>query len=528
MKKLLLFSILFLILTELNAQGWGEIQKIVPDDRFSGQQFGAHVAIDDNYAVVGVLVSNVARDAYVYENDGSGNWVQLQKLESPDPHQFAHFGTAVAIDSDYIFIGSWGQHYDANGANYLQSAGAVYIFKKQTSGLFEFEQKIVASDREALNAFGYGIALNGDYAIVSPFRHDFDASGNNFLDDAGAVYLFERDGNGIWSEVQKIVASDRTAFDYFGQSALAIDGNYAIIGSYGEDEDAIGGDTLSSAGSVYIFERDVTGTWNEVQKILALDRKAGDVFGWDVAISGNQIVIGAYGEDIPNTGDSQSGAAYVFERDGNGTWNEVQKIVASDRASGDRFGYSVAIDNNNIIIGAYLKNFTEDNMTYSGGGRAYIFKKDVTDNWKQAQNLSASDRATNDYFGYSVSLSGNYAIVGAYPEDEDENGMNFMQEAGSVYIYDANEPTLSIESNDFYTDVKAYPNPMQDILNIDLAQYYTNVTIKVANIFGQKIVSKEYTHSQSIQLEFYQPKGVYLVEVKAENKIISVLKVVKY
>ena len=97
------------------------------------------------------------------------------------------------------------------------------------------------------------------------------------------------------TETQKIVASDRGASDHFGNS-VSISGDYAIVGSPDEDEDASGGNTLSNAGSAYIFKRDGT-SWVQQQKIVASDRGVNDYFGWSVSISGDYAIVAARDED---------------------------------------------------------------------------------------------------------------------------------------------------------------------------------------------------------------------------------------
>ena len=149
------------------------------------------------------------------------------------------------------------------------------------------ETKIVASDREASDRFGYSVAKSGNYAIVGANGEDPDASGNVRY-NAGSAYIFERT-SGTWSQKQKIVASDRQADDQFGYS-VAISGNYAIVGAYGEDHDASDDNPLEKAGSAYIFER-TNGSWSQKQKIVASDREADDQFGRSVAIDGNYAIV---------------------------------------------------------------------------------------------------------------------------------------------------------------------------------------------------------------------------------------------
>ncbi|MCX5635489.1 MAG: FG-GAP repeat protein [Planctomycetota bacterium] len=161
-------------------------------------------------------------------------------------------------------------------------------------------------------------------------------------------------------------------------------------------------------------------TWLERQKLLASDGTAGILFGRSVSISGNYAIVGASSDD-DNGGDS--GSAYIFNRDGT-NWVQQQKLTASDGAASDQFGYSVSISGDYAIVGAY-----GDDDKGSASGSAYIFKRDGT-SWVQQQKLLASaDGATNDYFGRSVSISGDYAIAGAYGDDDKGSC------SGSAYIF---------------------------------------------------------------------------------------------
>ena len=237
----------------------------------------------------------------------------------------------------------------------------------------------------------------------------------------------------------KIVASDRgTIFDLFGYS-VAISGNYAIVGAYAEDHDASGNNEITGAGSAYIFERDSTGNWSEVQKIVASDRQAEGRFGQKLAISGNYVIVGCWGEQHDASGNNAkiyAGSAYIFERDSTGNWSEVQKIVASDREAHDRFGHAVCISGNYAIVGSILEDHdASGNNELSSAGSVYIFERDSTGNWSQLKKIVASDRTSGDNFGNSVAISSNYFIVGANREDHDVAGNNFVDSAGSAYIY---------------------------------------------------------------------------------------------
>ncbi|MCC6817757.1 MAG: FG-GAP repeat protein, partial [Bacteroidia bacterium] len=297
--------------------------------------------------------------------------------------------------------------------------------------------KTVATDRAPMDEFGYAVAISGDYAIVGAYREDNDTSGTDSLSNAGSAYIL-RNIAGNWTLIQKLVASDRSSNDFFGHS-VAIFGDYAIIGAHLEDENVSGANTLSSSGSAYIFKNN-NGTWSQIQKIVASDRGANDWFGISVAISGAYLIVGANREDEDSLGSNNingAGSAYIFKNI-SGTWSQVQKIVASDRGPNDLFGNSVSIWNNYLIVGAHGEDEDENGANpIENAGSAYIFANN-SGSWIQVQKIVAPDRGIDDYFGFSVAISRDIAIIGAYLEDEDTSGGNTRSNSGSAYIFKNN------------------------------------------------------------------------------------------
>ncbi|MDH5752267.1 MAG: FG-GAP repeat protein [Deltaproteobacteria bacterium] len=295
-----------------------------------------------------------------------------------------------------------------------------------------------ASDAQAYDFFGYSVAQSSSFAIVgAPYE---DGGEGDPLPDAGAAYVFERNlATDSWAEVQKLTATDSQGFDVFG-SVVSLSGNYAIVGAFMEAGGE--GDPTPEAGAAYIFERDAeTGIWNQTAILRASDAQAGDLFGRSVSISGSRIVVGAHFEDggvgspAPN-----SGAAYVFERNPEtGDWNQTAILRASDAQTGDNFGKSVAISGDYAIVGAYFENGGTDDPA-SDSGSAYVFRRDAaTGVWSQDAILRASDFQDNDYFGCSVSISGNLAIVGAYKEDG--GTYNLRPDSGAAYVFEKDPGT---------------------------------------------------------------------------------------
>jgi len=211
----------------------------------------------------------------------------------------------------------------------------------------------------------------------------------------------------------KLFAGDGGDGDNFGHY-VAIAGDYAVIGApYDDNEKG------SDAGAVYIFERSGE-NWDQQQKLIAPDGAADDMFGYSVDIWGDHIIVGACWDD--DAGE-KSGSAYIFSRDG-ANWVFQYKLTASDAKADNRFGIDVAISSDHAIVGAF---FDDDFGTRSGS--AYIFKISAT-SWLEQEILHASDGAANDWFGVSVDIDGDYAVVGARYDDND-NGTN----AGCVYVF---------------------------------------------------------------------------------------------
>ncbi len=368
-----IYSLLsFVNINRANAQDFNLVNKVVASDRGGDDQFGVAVAISDNYAIVGA-----------YNEDGIG------------------------LDS-------------------IHNAGAAYIYTKSASGAWVEMQKLVASDRDSIDAyFGAAVAISGNYAIVGSYGDGdtIGASNTTYLQHAGSAYIFERNtATGIWEEKQKIVAIDRQFRARFGY-AVAISKNFAVVGAK----------DFGPGGAAYVFERGSSG-WGNTQKITSNSSQSGDLFGTSVAIYGNHIAVGSPEDDILLK--DRAGSAYVFEQDGSGIWNETQKIVPSDSDTNSYFGFSVSISDSSLLVGAYNEDFadTSGNNYIENAGAAYVFEK-TNGIWQQQQKIVASDRLKDDHFGWSVSISGNLALISARRADLDETGINYMPTSGAAYIY---------------------------------------------------------------------------------------------
>jgi hypothetical protein len=260
--------------------------------------------------------------------------------------------------------------------------------------------KLSPCDANAGDKFGVSVAIDGNLAVIGAYECDINGCAN-----AGAVYIFEHLGS-AWILRQKLNASDFSAGARFGRS-VAIEADAIVVGAYRDND----------TGSAYIFTHS-SGVWSQQAKLTAFDAASGDYFGCSVGISGDTVIVGSYYDD------KLAGSAYVFVRTGS-TWAFAQKLIASDAVVSDRFGNSVAIDVNDILVGSYYSS----SFGVSYAGSVYYFTR--TDGvWSQQAVLTASDSSFADHFGCSVALDANIAVIGAYECD-----INGISDSGAAYVF---------------------------------------------------------------------------------------------
>ena len=410
---------------EGGANNWGEMKKLTASDAQPDDHFGFSVAVSGDTVVVGAVFGEgagiEAGDAYIFQRDqdGQDNWGEVAKLTPSDAGAAGRFGNSVAISGDIAFVGAHAED---------DWAGAAYVFRRDQGGVNNWGEvkKVTASDAEALDQFGWSVAVSGETAVVGAVWED--AAGSQ----AGAAYVFGRDqgGSDNWGEMKKLTASDAQADGWFGHS-VAVNGNTVVVGAVGEF--FLGSDV----GAAYVFGRDQGSqdNWGEVAKLTASVAAGGDAFGYSVAVSGDTAVVGAYQEDA---GGQDAGAVYVFEVQESVETvlqSEFRKLLASDGQTGAGFGQSVAVSGDTAIVGApsqTAEGFCCDDFGY---GAVFIFQRDQggPDNWGEVARLTASDTEALDFFGISVAISGDTAVVGA--SDEDTGGNS----AGAAYTFQRNQ-----------------------------------------------------------------------------------------
>jgi hypothetical protein len=321
------------------------------ETKFTGVSgFGEVCDISGNKGIIGNRDGNYV---YFIEKTGTG-WSYNQVTGDSS----SRFGWKVGISGDYAAVAS-------------SSIGKVTIYKHNGTSWSEIHSVTNTTN------YADGLAMDGTN-IITGQRYQ------------GKVRILSRVSDTNWT-VHTLTLTTYTS-SYWGH-ILDISGDYAITGIPDND---------NSKGAVAIFYWSGSSWAQQGSFIKPSIETANDEFGTSVSISENYAVIG-----VPFN-NSSTGCVYIFTRNGT-SWGSEDKIVANDASTGDKFGYSVKLSGDYIIVGAR----EADIGSVSNAGAVYIFKRDGS-SWSQTSKIVASDGVTNDYFGHSVSISGDNAIVGAY------------------------------------------------------------------------------------------------------------------
>ncbi len=318
-----------------------------------------------------------------------------------------------------------------------------------------------ASNTDSGDRFGWSVAISGNTMVIGAPQESSQAIGidgdqaNDDAMDSGAVYVFVSEA-GVWQQQAYIKASNTGVDDQFGY-AVAIAGNTLVVGAPGEASDAMGvngnqaNNLAFSAGAAYVFTRSGS-TWSQQAYLKASNTNSGDQFGWDVAIDGEAVVVGAPGEASNSMGvngnqssnaAASAGAVYVFTRSGN-NWNQQAYLKASNTNADDLFGWSIALSKNTLVVGA--KGEASDAIGVGGdqndnslatAGAAYVFTRNLN-SWSQQAYLKASNTGGGDEFGGAVDLDVNTIVIGALGQDQDVGGQ-VATFAGAAYVFKRNE-----------------------------------------------------------------------------------------
>lgn len=509
MKYILSVLAIVFFIKEVQSQSYVETDKLVASVRSQNGRFGASVAMSEEYAVIGThpFTSHTGR-VYIFKKQNDNSWAQVQSLVMGG----FSFGKAIAIYQDTLVV-------TADSAN--SSQGAAYIFNLDSNGEWVFTQEISGADLNGGDNFGVDVDIYENTIVVGSSLGNFDANGENEINDAGTAYIFEKDMNGTWAETKKITASTRGLMDYFGGAVGVTDG-FVFVGAEN------GGS--GSDGLVHVFKKE-NNDWSEVQQIRGADSGLDNFgnFGVSIAVDNDLLVVGSSEMDYDGPGPimySDAGAAYIFKRNAQGDWNEMQKVTASDVAEDDLFGYDVAIHGDKLLVGAYFEDEDAANSnTMDKAGSAYLFSLNSANQWVETQKIVASDRESIDYFGWAVSMWGDHLIIGALRESHDENGDNYLLRSGSAYVYQT-ETSLSTEDQSL-SSIDIYPNPTTDAVHLRFDKVQDWIKVRLTSITGQTLTIDTYSGINELTYPIRQKAGMYIMILEDARGAKSYHKVLK-
>lgn len=404
---------------------WTQQTRLTASDGAAGDLFGFSVSLSGTSVLVGAYSDDRpslanSGSAYVFTQN-AGVWSQEAKLEAADAVQSDQFGFAVSLSGDTALVGA---PFDEPTATLSNNHGSAYIFTR-SGGVWSLQQKLVAGDALLGDNYGSSVALEADTALIGAPKANVSS-----VNDSGAAYVHVRSGS-TWTQQRKlspVPAADASISDQFGQS-VALSGETALIGAFQDDHTLP--QAATNGGSAYVFLRNGT-TWSQQAKLVAADTGTDNRLGSSVALDGNIAVLGAPDPILTSPGP---GSAYVFTRSA-GVWTQQQKIQAADGTSGERFGSAVAVSGNTFLAGApYQRSEAGEEA-----GSAYVYVLDAGV-WGLQQKLTAGDGASRDVFGLSLAASGSSVLVGA-PYDDTASGID----TGSAYVFTRNGSTWQIQA----------------------------------------------------------------------------------
>jgi hypothetical protein len=436
-RKILLLAIVLVLLSPLPANaacGDGSFSefKLIAETLVTNAQFGHSVAVSGDTMVVGApkdtdVDGTITGAAYLFKYD-AGKWNPVTRLTPNGSTSMSLFGWSVAISGDTVVVGA---PLD------LSLVGAAYVFKRDGDKWNPVPETILESGLNPFPPplsrpplFGWSLAFDGSTLLVG-------APGFN------STYVYSPEAEREWPKEEDILTAydaEPDVYDRFGWS-VAVSGDKVVVGApwdYLDDPDGM--TTLTSAGSAYVFEFDGNTWLGKIPKLSAKDAAEYDLFGFSVAIQNDTVVVGARKDSTFEQGQVP-GAAYVFKIDGD-IWSQEDKLTASDLPdydADDEFGYSVAIKDSTLLVGAPKSTDEDDTIT----GAAYLFKYDAG-KWNPVQPklipTTEPGLQEGDQFGWSVAIDASTIAVGS-PSNFD---VDSELRPGAAYVFTPNEAPVSV------------------------------------------------------------------------------------
>ncbi len=446
--------------------------------------------------------------AYVYERVNNV-WVQKQKLVASDRAEQDYFGYSLDVEGNYIIVGAKQYREDANGNELNNAPGAAYIFEKINNSWMQVK-KLIPADAKNGDWIGSSVKLSGNFAFVAAIGSDFNAQGTDSIYSAGAIYVFENTGND-WVERQKLVANDRHISAGLGWT-MDVSGDYLITGLPFTEYPENNSNKLIDGGAAYVFKK-VNGTWVQDVKLCAPILELGMQYGSIVIIEGDDLFVAATSENGDNYSPAQlayEGGAVYHYKNVNGAWTFQQRVVAPDRAEDDVFGFGMAVEDDYLLVGSLTSTDTSNQNSITMAGGVYLYSR-INGTWNFTKKIVAPDRVQYGLFGFSIAVSDSNVVVGAPYNSFDENGLNEIPLAGAAYFNNLNYLTSTIEISN--PSLSVFPNPSSGMVSINFSKKIgNNSTVKIYDITGALINVYEVKNNVPLDLTTLA-NGLYLIEI---------------
>ena len=405
-------------------------QRISLELASDNDRFGYSAAIDGDRLVLGAPGVNTAGlessgAVYIYLRTATG-WEVERELEPSLPLKYGNFGDTVAISGNLLAVSSPRETARSN-----PFTGAVYLYERGSDGIWRELQRLISDQPDNQNSWGHALTFGdgGERLVIGESSEDRRGASNNILDqDRGAVHVFVRGEDGVFSREAKLTPSDNARFAYMGTS-VAIDGDTIIAGA---PQRTVNG---SEIGSAYVFVRQ-GGTWIQQTIIVRSAPNIDDYFGGSVAVRGDTVAV-----SNNNTSNGREGVE-VFERT-NGLWTSRQFLRPANGVdtvtSGVNFG-----ETEDVIV-AVAQDNAVDGIAFAGS--AYVFVKEG-ETWLEKRRLIASDPSSNAGFGRALAFDGDTIVV---------TSSAVGGQRGAGYTYEIDYARADAEVADFLRELFYHP-----------------------------------------------------------------------
>lgn len=323
----------------------------------------------------------------------------------PEVDEETGYGSDIDSSQTVLVVGA---HLDDDAGD---EAGSVYVYERTSGSGWQYRQKLLGTNGKPYDNFGYSVSISESTLAVGAHLED------DLGIDSGAVYLFDQDEKGTWTQSERIVPVDGEPQDKFGFS-VDVHGKLLVVSARDSD------DSGPNSGAVYVFEKEGDYNWAQKAKLVPPPDSQGEYFGWSVSTDGERIVIGAKGDDAAGIG---VGSVYVYHKNGI-DWNLEQKLIPENFSNYDAFGTSVDFDGTSIVVGT-----PNDDGLEIDTGSVSLYQYSGT-HWEKVRAFELPDAEVGERFGFDVAVLGNrVAAVGVTDDGLEGPGLIFEEIEDGVW-----------------------------------------------------------------------------------------------